>query len=97
MVNRGRGRQAEARKAGGALLRRIIPALLYAEVKRMEVDILTLIGNYAFPIVACIALFWKMDKDQDRHKEEMDAIRESLDSNTKAVLELTAFIKNRED
>lgn len=63
----------------------------------MEVDILTLIGNYAFPIVACIALFWKMDKDQDRHKEEMDAIRESLDSNTKAVLELTAFIKNRED
>lgn len=97
MVNRGRGRQAEARKAGGALLRRIIPALLYAEVERMEVDILTLIGNYAFPIVACIALFWKMDKDQDRHKEEMDAIRESLDSNTKAVLELTAFIKNRED
>lgn len=63
----------------------------------MEVDILTLIGNYAFPIVACVALFWKMDKDQDRHKEEMDAIRESLDSNTKAVLELTAFIKNRED
>ena len=38
-----------------------------------------------------------MEKDQDRHKEEMDAIRESLDSNTKAVLELTAFIKNRED
>lgn len=97
MVNRGRGRQAEARKAGGALLRRIIPALLYAEVKRMGVDILSLIGNYAFPIVACIALFWKLDKDQDRHKEEMDAIRESLDSNTKAVLELTAFIKNRED
>lgn len=63
----------------------------------MEVDILSLIGNYAFPIVACIALFWKMDKDQDRHKEEMDAIRESLDSNTKAVLELTAFIKNQED
>lgn len=63
----------------------------------MGVDILSLIGNYAFPIIACIALFWKLDKDQDRHKEEMDAIRESLDSNTKAVLELTAFIKNRED
>lgn len=62
----------------------------------MTVDLLSLIGNYAFPIVACIALFWKMDKDQERHKEEMDAIRESLDSNTKAVLELSAHLK-RED
>lgn len=59
----------------------------------MEVDILTLIGNYAFPIVACIALFWKMDKDQQRHQEEMDKIRESLDNNTKIQTELVALIK----
>ena len=60
-------------------------------------DLLQLIGNYAFPIVACIALFWKLDKDQDRHKEEMDAIRASLDSNTRAVIELTASLKGEKD
>lgn len=59
----------------------------------MEVDILNLIGNYAFPIVACFALFWKMDKDQQRHQEEMDKIRESLDNNTKIQTELVALIK----
>ena len=60
-------------------------------------DFLQLIGNYAFPIVACIALFWKLDKDQDRHKEEMDAIRASLDSNTRAVIELSAALKGEKD
>lgn len=59
-------------------------------------DLLTLIGNYAFPIVACAALFWKLNKDQDRHKEEMDAIRESLDNNTKVLTELAAVIKSKE-
>ena len=59
-------------------------------------DLLTLVGNYAFPIVACAALFWKLNKDQDRHKEEMDAIRESLDNNTKVLTELAAVIKQKE-
>lgn len=59
----------------------------------MEGDLLSLIGNYAFPIVACIALFWKMDKDQERHQEEMATLRDSLDANTKAILELSASLK----
>ena len=63
----------------------------------MEGDLLTLIGNYAFPIVACIALFWKMDKDQERHQEEMTTLRNSLDANTKAILELSASIKSEEN
>lgn len=59
----------------------------------MEGDLLSLIGNYAFPIIACIALFWKMDKDQERHQEEMATLRDSLDANTKAILELSASLK----
>lgn len=58
-----------------------------------EQEILTLIGNYAFPIVACIAMFWKMNRDGERHKEEMDALRASLDANTTAVKDLTYLIK----
>lgn len=56
-------------------------------------DILTIIGNYAFPIVACFALFWKLDKDQQRHQEEMDKLRESLNSNTSVMQELVGLIK----
>lgn len=62
-----------------------------------EVDILTLIGNYAFPIVACIAMFCKMNKDGERHKEEMDTLRASLDANTTAVKDLTYLIKRSAD
>lgn len=59
-------------------------------------DLLTLIGNYAFPIVACIGLFWKLNKDQDRHAEEMNAIRASLDNNTKVLTELVTLMKQGE-
>lgn len=56
-------------------------------------ELLTIIGNYAFPIVACVALFWKLDRDQSRHQEEMDKLRESLDGNTKILQELATLIK----
>lgn len=67
-------------------------------------DLLTLIGNYAFPIVCCCALFWKMDKDQktqneylekrdELHRDEINSLRQSLDNNTQALLELKAHIK----
>ena len=59
-------------------------------------DLLTLIGNYAFPIVACAAMFWKLNKDQDRDKEEMDAIRASLDNNTRVLTELVTLMKDQE-
>lgn len=55
-------------------------------------DLLTLIGNYAFPIVACVGLFWKLNKDQERHQKEIDALRQSLDNNTKVLTELSAVL-----
>lgn len=67
-------------------------------------DILTLIGNYAFPIVMCIALFWKMDKDQKAnqtanekrdqlHREENDQLRQALENNTAAIANLNLTIQ----
>lgn len=65
---------------------------------------LTLLGNYAFPIVCCAALFWKMDKDQktqqeymaqrdELHRDEINSLRQSLDNNTQALIELKLHIK----
>ena len=51
-------------------------------------DILTLIGSYAFPIVMCIAFFWKLDKDTKQHKEEMDKMSEAINNNTLTMQKL---------
>lgn len=70
-------------------------------------DLLSLIGNYAFPIVCCAALFWKMDKDQkntqdymtkrdELHRDEIESLRKSLDNNTQAIISLMAHIKEQE-
>ena len=74
----------------------------------MELDLLTIIGNYAFPIVMCIALFWKLDKDQKAnqeaaerrdqlHREEIQSLRESLDNNTAAIAQLALTINRNND
>lgn len=71
-------------------------------------DLLTLIGNYAFPIVCCAALFWKMDKDQkttqeymerrdDLHRDEINSLRQVLENNTTAILELRASMDKKGD
>lgn len=67
-------------------------------------DLLTLIGNYAFPIVCCIALFWKLDKDQkttqeymekrdELHRDEINSLRQVMENNTAAILELRASME----
>lgn len=71
-------------------------------------NLLTLLGNYAFPIVCCAALFWKMDKDQkltqeymherdELHRDEINSLRASFDENTKALVKLLAFLKKGVD
>ena len=61
----------------------------------MEFDnILTLIGNYAFPICCCVYLFWSAAKERDAHKEEMKQVTEALNNNTIAITELRDLVKN---
>jgi hypothetical protein len=53
------------------------------------------IGSLGFPIVCCGALFWKLVKVDELHKEEMKAITEALDNNTKALTTLTTKLEVR--
>ena len=52
-------------------------------------SILQLIGSYGFPIVMCL-LIWH---DNQKHSDKM---AELIQSNTKAMAELTEAIRNRE-
>lgn len=56
-------------------------------------SIITLVQSVGFPIVCCCALFWKMNKDSELHKEEMDKITEALNNNTSVMTRLEEMIK----
>lgn len=52
-------------------------------------ELIQLIGSLGFPIVACGALFWRMIKSDEQHKEEMNKMSEALNNNTSALIKLT--------
>ena len=55
-----------------------------------------LISSVGFPIAACVALFLQMNKESTQHKEEMDALKESLNKNTLAITKLVLFMQEKE-
>lgn len=56
----------------------------------MDVNsLIQLVGSLGFPIVACGALFWRMLKSDEQHKEEMNKMSEALNNNTSALVKLT--------
>ena len=69
-------------------------------------DILALIGQYAFPIVACIAMGWYVKDQGDKNREQLDKIMEAhkleikeitiaLNNNTLALQRLTDFMEDK--
>lgn len=56
----------------------------------MDVNtLIQLVGSLGFPIVACGALFWRVVKSDEQHKEEMNKMSEALNNNTRALVKLT--------
>lgn len=56
----------------------------------MDVNtLIQLVSSLGFPIVCCGALFWKMVKADEQHKEEMDKVTEALNNNTIALTKLS--------
>lgn len=61
----------------------------------MDVQVITqIITTVGFPIVACGALFWYVNKLTASHREETDALRKTIESNTNILIELKELIKN---
>lgn len=59
----------------------------------MDVNqVMQAIGTLGFPIVACCALFYYLNKEQESHKSEMAAVTDALNRNTDALLELKTII-----
>lgn len=62
----------------------------------MEIEsIIQIIGSLGFPIVACGALFWMLNKQTEMHKAEMDTIKDAIDELKVAILQLTNLLNSR--
>ena len=46
------------------------------------------ISAVGFPIAACCVMFWELEKNGERHKQEMDTVKEALNNNTIALTRL---------
>lgn len=55
--------------------------------------IISLISNVGFPAAVCVALFYYMEKHNERHQNETDKLNETVQSNTKVLTELCTLIK----
>lgn len=55
--------------------------------------IVSIISDVGFPVAVCIALFFYMEKQNERHQNETDKLNETVQSNTKVLTELCTLIK----
>ena len=67
-------------------------------------DIMALLGQYVFPIVACVAMGWyvkdqgdknreQLNKIMEQHKTEMKEVTTALNNNTLALQRLTDYME----
>lgn len=56
-------------------------------------SIVSIISTVGFPIACCIYLVYNQNKAEERHKEEVDKLRESLDNNTKVMNKICMILK----
>ena len=59
--------------------------------------IIQLVQTCGFPIVMCGVMSWYVKYQGDIHKKEIDAIRESVDNNTKILTRLCERMGSKDD
>lgn len=85
-------------KANPGRVSKRLPAYYSGRITYMEVQmdiqvIGQLVASLGFPIVAAAALFWFINKQEERHKEEMDGVRKTLEENTSVLASLKDLIQ----
>lgn len=64
----------------------------------MDTQTLTqLVSSVGFPIVACLIMWKALQDSTAAHKEEMDAMRESLNQNTVVLAEVKQMLQDLRD
>ena len=53
-------------------------------------SIAELISSVGFPIAMCVYLVWTNKQNNDKHAEEIEKLRQTVDNNTRAMIKLCA-------
>lgn len=67
------------------------------EVSMDANTIMTLVQNLGFPVICCGALYWRMLKESDNHKAEMEKVTDALNNNTQALIRLEESLKGEKE
>ena len=60
----------------------------------MDVQVIgQLVASLGFPIVACGAMFWMVNKQEERHGEEIGSLRKTIEDNTNVLTSLKDLIQ----
>ena len=54
----------------------------------MDETIISAIASVGFPIVMCILMFYYVQQESKNHKEEVDALKETITNNTLTLQKL---------
>lgn len=59
----------------------------------MDVNgVMQLIGSLGFPIVACGALFWMLNRQNEMHAQESKEMKEAINELKTAIVQLTSSL-----
>ena len=60
----------------------------------MDIQVIgQLVASLGFPIVACGAMFWMVNKQEERHGEEIRSLRKTIEDNTNVLASLKELIQ----
>lgn len=63
----------------------------------MDLSQLTpIISSLGFPIAACIALFYYLNKERESHKEEIDSLKNCINENNTVLTALKTLLESIE-
>lgn len=60
----------------------------------MDIQVIgQLVASLGFPIVACGAMFWMVNKQEERHKDEITGLSKTIEDNTTVLQSLKDLIQ----
>lgn len=75
----------------------VIENIVKRVVVKLDVNAITsLISSLGFPIVGCGALFWRMNKQDAQHKEEVDKLSLAITNNSIVMQKLVDVLNIKE-
>ena len=60
-------------------------------------SITSIISQVGFPIACCIYLIYSNNKQNDKNAEEVEKLRQTIENNTKVMIELKSMLGDRRE